>query len=852
MEDEPPDTRLFVSGLPPNFTDNDLGKHFAGRYQITDAQVIPGRRIGFVGFRNYTLARNAVAYFDKSYIRLSKIHVEFAKPMHQMGEDGAKRKHKSSDSVRNLQSSSVNPAKAPTSSSSGRAVAEPSPSDHLESKNASFQPYTPITKSASLKRKSAAIESSEKEDSAIPENSKSKTEIGEETNGKHLSLKSREKRRKGTSENSTEDPSEVSTVLKERQVPDEREDTAGKKKKKDKKEKRKRQSSQEELQKGGVDILREQTSSVTLHEADGDQPNKPTDDEWLRSRTLRTLGLDDQETTEKDSDHALIQDTHPFPLSNEDSLNTDVNGAAVDLAPDPKNENGRLFLRNLPFDATEQDIERAFSRFGKLNEVHLVREADSEASKGFAYVQFHNAESAAQAKSAMDGKSFQGRLLHVLMASDKRQSATDDYNLSKLPLKKQKLLKRKADLTRSSSSWNFLYMSADAVMASVAERLGVNKSDILDPTSSDAAVKQAHAETHVIQENQAFFAANGINLKSFEHGEKGGKSLLIKNFPYGTKVEDLRALLEEHGKVERILMPPSGIIAIAEFLENRHAQSALKQLAYKNFRGSILFLEKAPRDLFALADASSKPQQLDDQSRTEPHMEGPPESSTLFIRNLNFSTTAADLVDFCSSLDGFLTAKVKTKVNPKRPAETLSMGFGFADFRSPSQAHAALKALNGYRLDGHDLVVRFAQRNLEATDAQRNKNQVTSPKTKIIIKNLPFEATKKDVRALFGPYGQLRSVRVPKKFDRSTRGFAFADFITSKEAENALSALKDTHLLGRRLVLEFAAEESVDPEAEIQAIEKKVGVQTEAINLRKAAGQGRRKFDPNAQDEADR
>lgn len=84
MEDDGiPDTRVFVSGLPPNFTSDQLGAHFAKRYQITDAVVISGRRIGFVGFRNYTLAKNAVKYFDKSYIRMSKISVEIAKPVSQ-------------------------------------------------------------------------------------------------------------------------------------------------------------------------------------------------------------------------------------------------------------------------------------------------------------------------------------------------------------------------------------------------------------------------------------------------------------------------------------------------------------------------------------------------------------------------------------------------------------------------------------------------------------------------------------------------------------------------------------------------------------------------------------------------
>jgi len=120
--------------------------------------------------------------------------------------------------------------------------------------------------------------------------------------------------------------------------------------------------------------------------------------------------------------------------------------------------------------------------------------------------------------------------------------------------------------------------------------------------------------------------------------------------------------------------------------------------------------------------------------------------------------------------------------------------------------------------------------------------KAANKRTKIIIKNLPFEASKKDVRALFGNYGELRSVRVPKKFDHSARGFAFADFVTSREAENALEALKDTHLLGRRLVLEFASSDPVDAEEEIEKMQKKMGSQVDKVTLQKLTGVGRKKF----------
>ena len=48
--------------------------------------------------------------------------------------------------------------------------------------------------------------------------------------------------------------------------------------------------------------------------------------------------------------------------------------------------------------------------------------------------------------------------------------------------------------------------------------------------------------------------------------------------------------------------------------------------------------------------------------------------------------------------------------------------------------------------------------------------------------------------------GQIKSLRLPKKFDGSHRGFAFIDFLTRQEADNAFEALHSTHLYGRHLV----------------------------------------------------
>jgi multiple RNA-binding domain-containing protein 1 len=322
-------------------------------------------------------------------------------------------------------------------------------------------------------------------------------------------------------------------------------------------------------------------------------------------------------------------------------------------------------------------------------------------------------------------------------------------------------------------------------------------------------------------------------------------------------IEELRALFEEHGSVLRVLMPPSGTIAIVQFSQPAACRAAFAKKAYSRFKDSVLFLEKGPKGLFVENAAApddrpagvQKPSVADllERDDTEDQLE----TASLFVRNLNFSTTTEGLTNAFKSLDGFVSAKVKTKTDPKRPGQVLSMGFGFCAFRTKEQAQAALKVMDGYVLDGHKLLVKASHRGHDAAEERRREDlaKVAAQRTKIVIKNLPFEASKKDVRALFSTYGKLVALRLPKKFNQTSRGFAFAEFATAKEALNALTALKDTHLLGRRLVLDFAEADEVDPEEQIKAMEKKIRGQVNKVTLQQLTGEGRRKVNIGDNDE---
>lgn len=74
-------SRIFIKGLPPNITEDEFKTHFGAKQEITDAKLISHRRIGYIGYKTPEEAVKAVKYFNKSFVRMSKIGVEIARPV---------------------------------------------------------------------------------------------------------------------------------------------------------------------------------------------------------------------------------------------------------------------------------------------------------------------------------------------------------------------------------------------------------------------------------------------------------------------------------------------------------------------------------------------------------------------------------------------------------------------------------------------------------------------------------------------------------------------------------------------------------------------------------------------------
>ncbi|MGQ3887664.1 RNA recognition motif domain-containing protein [Legionella sp. CNM-1927-20] len=78
----------------------------------------------------------------------------------------------------------------------------------------------------------------------------------------------------------------------------------------------------------------------------------------------------------------------------------------------------KIYVGNLPFDTTEVSLENGFGKYGKIEELLLIKDRFTGQSKGFGFITFstqHEAENSLE----MNGKQWVGRTLKVTMAQNR-------------------------------------------------------------------------------------------------------------------------------------------------------------------------------------------------------------------------------------------------------------------------------------------------------------------------------------------------------------------------------------------------------------------------------------------------
>lgn len=333
-------SRLFVKNLPPSINEADFRKHFsAGGREVTDIKLIAKRRIGYVGYKTPGDAAKAVKFFHKSYIRMSKISVELARPI---SDPSLPAVHKVKHVANKLPTPEPEPKPKEEEADGESGASRKRKRGVLDESDPKLKEYLDVMRpgqktSSSLEGiRGNPAEEKDVEMAVVP--------LEDESDNEYEEIPAQKKKRLHQDVDSTIPSAPAAEIP----VPD--------------------------LEPAPEDVPK--TS----------QPADATDDDWLRSRTNRLLDLvdpDDPTAMTTAVTRPSQQGAAPTGPSPSGDINMDSDSAEVEEPREPSAEaaeddamgqirrTARLFVRNLPFKATETELREHFAKYGEVEEVSV-------------------------------------------------------------------------------------------------------------------------------------------------------------------------------------------------------------------------------------------------------------------------------------------------------------------------------------------------------------------------------------------------------------------------------------------------------------------------------------------------
>lgn len=337
-------SRVFVKNLPPSINEADFRKHFSTGREITDIKLFPKRRIGYVGFKTPQDASKAVKFFNKSYIRMSRISVEIARPIADAPVPAGRR----ADHGHVAKQLPTPEPEQKVAQEKADATDKKRKREDLNQSDPKLKEYLDVMRTGQTSSSrlegilGQTIETKEAEVPIVPVD-----EAG--SDDEYEQIPARQPKRQKENDH---------VAIPEKPIPDAQ----------------------------TVDPPQLVAEDAPKTSQIADAMVDATDDDWMRSRTNRLLDLVDPDDTDA---FASVTAARPAPqaaVATQPPRTEDVE--MEDSQPEPAaagqpaeervdeddpvqqiRRTSRLYVRNLPFKATEAELTCHFEKFGELAEV---------------------------------------------------------------------------------------------------------------------------------------------------------------------------------------------------------------------------------------------------------------------------------------------------------------------------------------------------------------------------------------------------------------------------------------------------------------------------------------------------
>jgi len=180
--------------------------------------------------------------------------------------------------------------------------------------------------------------------------------------------------------------------------------------------------------------------------------------------------------------------------------------------------------------------------------------------------------------------------------------------------------------------------------------------------------------------------------------------------------------------------------------------------------------------------------------------------STIFVRNLPWSTTNDELREFFSSNLKFEVTSAEVQFNK----QGRSKGWALVSFANAEGAQAAINTLNDADFTSGDNTRQLQIREDRGAKAPRVGGNGAAgaapveaePSTSLFVGNLPWRTSWQDLKDMFSDYN-VQYTTIKTGYDGRSRGYGIARFDTIEEAEKAIEGMNGKEYHGRTITVRF-------------------------------------------------
>ncbi|KAI3786145.1 hypothetical protein L1987_45276 [Smallanthus sonchifolius] len=176
-----------------------------------------------------------------------------------------------------------------------------------------------------------------------------------------------------------------------------------------------------------------------------------------------------------------------------------------------------------------------------------------------------------------------------------------------------------------------------------------------------------------------------------------------------------------------------------------------------------------------------------------------PQFTNVYVKNLDKDFTESSLKDTFSKYGKITSALIMND------AEGKSRGFGFVNFESYESALKAIEGLNGAEIGTKKWFVGKAMMKAQREAILRRSQKKQKPNvSNLFVRNLATFVTEKDLKQVFGAFGNVTFVKVICDKIGVSKGMAYICFSRSEEAKKAIAFLNGCFYNGKYMNVSLA------------------------------------------------